>query len=204
MAFQPVPNVAQCRVEGRQDNQLTINDVYFEISGGGITPTNIQALATAVDVWARTSLASNLSEDWTYVRTIASDLTSATGPIGSASTPTPGGVAEEALPNNVAMCVSFRTAQRGRSGRGRNFVAGIPSPQVVLNTIDPTFISNILTVYLALIGPGAFVAGWEMVVVSRQTLGALRPSGLAIPITDIIAVTNTVRSMRSREVGHGA
>lgn len=204
MPYQPVLNVAHVRIEGRLDNQLTLNDLYFEISGGGITPTNLSALVEAADNWAAGSLALQLSEDWTYVRSTAIDLTTATGPVVSAGSTTPGAVASESAPNNVAACISLRTAQRGRSGRGRNYIPGIPGSVITLNTLSPTFLSNMTTVYGALWGPGALEAGWQQVIVSRKTLGEFRPAGLAIPVIEAAFVTNTVRSMRSREVGHGA
>jgi len=204
MPFVPVANVGQVRIEGRLDNQLTINDLYFEVSGGGITPTNLTDLAQAADNWAAGQLALQLSEDWTYVRSTAIDLTSATGPVAFAASTTPGSVASESAPGNVAACVSLRTAQRGRSGRGRNFVPGIPGSVITLNTLSPTFISNLLLVYNSIIGPGAMLAGFQMVIVSRFTLGAPRVTPLVIPVTEATMVANTVRSMRSREVGHGA
>jgi hypothetical protein len=204
MAYQPVPNVAQLQCIGTVDGQVTINDLYFEISGGGINVTNLTAVASAVGLWFVNTLAPLLSDDWSAQRVIGTDLTTATGPrvdIGAAG---PGGVTGEALPNNVAACVSFRTASRGRSARGRNFVPGIPSSLVTLNTLDPTFIGDLVNAYGALVGAGIFLAGWEFVVVSRQTAGVLRPSGVPFPITSVLMVTDSVRSMRSREVGHGA
>jgi hypothetical protein len=42
------------------------------------------------------------------------------------------------------------------------------------------------------------------VVVSRRTLGELRPVGVAIPVVSVAFTSPYVRSMRSREVGHGA
>lgn len=204
MAFQPVVDVAQCVVEGRQDGQMVLNDLYFQISGGGITPTNIAELAEAVDDWGSGSLTPNLSSDYSYLRTVAVDLTTGTGPTSTFTSPTTGGIASESAPNNVAACVSFRTASRGRSGRGRNFVAGVSNSAVALNTLSAPFMDDILTAYRLLIGPGTFLAGWQWVVVSRKTAGAFRPAGLAIPIVDVIFTTPFVRSMRSREVGHGA
>lgn len=203
MAFQPVPNVALVRCEGLVDSQQTINDLYFEVSGGGITPVNIASLASAVDSWFNGTLATILSDDWTTIRTTATDLTTATGPTSESSTPTAGAVSGEAEPNNVAACVSFRTASRGRSFRGRNFVPGIPGSAVTLNTMDAGFITSLLAAYGALVGAGTFLAGWQWGVVSRVTAGALRVSGIFTPITSVSMVTNKVRSMRSREVGHG-
>ena len=110
----------------------------------------------------------------------------------------------ESAPNNVAATVSLRTAQRGRSGHGRNFVPGIPNSVITLNALDADFINNLLAAYFELVGAGSFVAGWQLVVLSRQTGGLLRANGIGIPVTNVEMVTNTVRSMRSREVGHGA
>lgn len=203
MPFQPVPDVAQMQLEGSVDGCMTINDLYFQISGGGITPVNLALLTGLVATWFATSLAPLLSDDWSAVRVIGTDLTSATGPRFDAGAGTAGGVAGEANPNNVAACVSIRTDQRGRSNRGRNFVPGIPGSVVTLNTLDVTFQNDLLAAYGELVGAGTFAAGWELVVVSRRNAGVARPTGLAIPVTSIIMTSNKVRSMRSREVGHG-
>ena len=204
MAFIPVPNVAQIQCLGRVDGCLTVNDLYFEISGGGINQTNLAALVFVVSTWFTGNLAPLLSDDWTSERVIGVDLTSNVGPRSELSVSTPGGVAGEANPNNVAACVSFRTGGRGRSSRGRNFVPGIPGSVVTLNTLDPAFISDLIGVYDGVKGPGTFLTGWQWVVVSRFTAGAPRVAGVPSPVTEVVMVGNTVRSMRSREVGHGA
>lgn len=211
MAFIPVPNVAQIRMEGVVDSQLTINDIYFEISGGGINVVNLQTLVDAVGVWFVDSLTPLLSDDWHASRVVGVDLTSATGVIATGEVSADGGVSGEAEPNNVAACMSIRTANRGRSFRGRNYVPGLPSSLVTLNTLDSTFLANLVTTYNQLKGAGTFSPGWQMVVVSRfsgvnPTTGKPIPrtTGIATPVTSIISVTNKVRSMRSREIGHGA
>lgn len=204
MPFQPVPDVAQCRVIGRQDGQITINDLYFEISGGGITPVNLFGLVTVIDSWASGSLAALLSDDWTYERTEGIDLTTANGFTASESSPTIGGSAGEAAPNNVAACVSIRTGNAGRSFRGRNYVPGIPNSLITLNTLDAGFRASLLSVYSDLIGAGTFVAGWQWGVVSRVSAGVVRPAGIISPVTSVVFTTPYVRSMRSRSVGHGA
>jgi hypothetical protein len=204
MAFQPTPDVAGVRLQGVMDGQLTINDLYFQISGGGINAAGLVNLATNVADWWTLNVVPLLSEDFASVRVVCVDLGSDIGPIGEAPAAATGGVAVEAVPNNVAACVSFRTAQRGRSGRGRNYVPGIPGSQVALNTLQPTFITNLVAAYELLVGAGTFIPGWQWGVVSRQTGGALRTNGLFIPITSVLMVGSSVRSMRSREIGHGA
>lgn len=204
MAFQPVPNVAQIRIEGVADNQLTINDQYWEISGGGINATNLAALAVALVSWVTGSLCPLLSEQWTATRIVGIDLTSAIGPTTTQNVSTAGGVSGEAAPNNVSACVSLRTASRGRSFRGRNFLPGIPNSLITTNTLDSTFITDVLSAYSELVGPGTFLAGWQYGIVSRVTGGVPRASGLFVPIESVIMVGTAVRSMRSREIGHGA
>ena len=204
MAFQPAPGIAQISIQGRVDGQLTVNNRYFEISGGGIVVANLQVIVNEVHNWAITSLAPQLSEDWTYERTEGRDLSVVDGPVAAASFPTPGGVSGEAAPNNVAACVSLRTGMAGRSGRGRNYLPGIPNSAITLNTLDSTFMSNIITINLDMIGAGTFSAGWQWVVLSRYNAGVLRANGIGIPITSTVFSSPYVASMRSRAVGHGA
>lgn len=204
MPFIPVPDVAQVRLEGVVDGQITINDLYFQISGGGINAAGLANLATNIADWWSLNIIGLLSQDWSSTRVSAIDLTTATGPTGESAHVEAGGEASEAAPNNVAMCVSFRTAQRGRSGRGRNYVPGIPNSKITLNTLDSGFVTLIVAGYQAMVGAGTFLPGWQWGVVSRFSGGLPRSSGLFIPIVSATVTSNTVRSMRSREVGHGA
>jgi hypothetical protein len=204
MPFQPCPGIAQVRLIGSVDRQETVNDLYFAITGGSIDSSNLAVLTAAVAFWWQDTLIPVLSDDWTGVLVEAVDLTSQFGASASAATPAPGGASGEANPNNVAMCVSFRTGLRGRSFRGRNYVPGIPGAVVTLNTLDAGFILSVLGAYNALVGPGLFLAGWQWVVLSRRIAGSLRAEGVGTPVTAAISVTDSVRSMRTREVGKGA
>ena len=209
MAFVPVANVAQITLEGSVDRQQTINDLYFEISGGGITPTNILDIVSAAAIWFQTQLAPLLSENWSSVRARARDLTTPLSFVAEATAVATGGVANEAAPNNVAACIKLGTAVAGRSFHGRNYVPAIPNSVITLNTMDPSFISNVELVYNQLLGAGTFLAGWQLVVVSRFTGGSPgvpsvpRVAGIATPVTFAGFVNPFVKSMRSREVGHG-
>lgn len=203
MPFQPVPNVALTRLEGVVDRQLTINTLHWEISGGGINAVNLATLVSAVANWMSTQYAPLLSDDWTAVRVVGVDLTTQTGPEIVQSVTTVGGVSGEANPNNVAMAVSLRTSNRGRSYRGRNFLPAVPGASVTLNTLDAGYISTVLTAYTNLIGAGTFTPGWQLGVVSRIQSKVVLANGIITPVISAIAVTDTTKSMRSREVGHG-
>ena len=204
MPFVANPNTAQVRLQGTVDSQITINDLFFELSGGGINVANLTTLAVAVEDWWALNVANLLSFDWSTTRVSAIDLTSITGPAVDVPSSTVGGFSGEAAPNNVAACVSFRTASRGRSGRGRNFVPGIPNSEITLNTLSSGFIGDLLNAYNLLPGAGTFLAGWEWVVASYFSAGVARVAPVNFPVTSAIMVGTSVRSMRSREIGHGS
>lgn len=204
MAFQPVPDVALARVIGRVDGQLTVNTLYWQVSGSGIDEVNLTTLANAVDNWANGSLVQPLSNDWAYERTDVIDLSAPNSFQVTVSSPAVGESSAEAAPNNVAACISFQTVFSGRSFRGRNYIPGIPNDQITLNTMGTPFMTSLTTIYGALIGAGTFVAGWQWGVVSRQSGGVPRVAGLFSPISGVVFKTPYVRSMRSREIGHGA
>lgn len=204
MAFQAVPDVAHIRYEGRVDGQLTVNDLYFEVSGGGITPVNLLALTGAVASWVTGSIVPLVCDSWTGTQVVGRDLTVQNGAVAAVTVGQPGEVTTEAVPNNVAACVSFRTGVSGRSFHGRNYVAAIPNAQVTLNTIDSALIIALVEAYTQLVGAGTFLAGWQWGVVSRVTAGAPRANGIITPIDSVLFTTPYVRSMRSREIGHGA
>lgn len=204
MPFQPVPNAALVTIEGRVDNQLTILDLSFGVSGGTITAASLGLLLTGVESFVEFNLAPLLSSDWSSQRLVAIDLANNFGARVVLSAVHVGGVDEEAAPNNVAATVSFNTGLRGRSFRGRNYVPGIPNSVITLNTLDPEFIAALIAAYQSLVGAGTFVLGWQFGVVSREIGGVVRAEGIITPVLTAEMTTNTVRSMRSREVGHGA
>jgi hypothetical protein len=204
MAFQPATNIAGIKLQGVVDNQMTINDLYFEITGGSITAVNLSTLVLSCQSWFINELAPLLSEDWSTVQVIGVDLGLSDGPLISSLNSTPGGVTGEAAPNNVAACINLSSANRGRSGHGRNYVPAIPNSVITLNTMSPTFLADVTSAYEILVGAGTFLAGWQLVVLSRETALSQRAVGLGFPVVSVGFKANTVRSMRSRSIGHGA
>lgn len=203
MPFQPAPSIGGTVIEGRMDNQLVILDLNW-FSSGGISTGNLSTLAGSLGAWVTSVLTPLLSRDVTFNRVRAIDLGTATGPVVESSFTAVGGVDQESAPNNVAACVSLRTEQRGRSARGRNFVPGVPNNLLTLNTLDAGFITDLVAAYNTLVGPGTLATGWELVVLSRFTGNVARANGIGIPVTLCTMIGTSVRSMRSREIGHGA
>jgi len=206
MAFIPIPDTVLCQLVGRIDGQQTINDLYFTNTTPGVTLAEVTDLAEAVSSWYVSSMLTLLSSAFSLERIHARDLTSqASFSVDVNSGPAPGSSGGAFVPNNVAPCISFRTAFAGRSGRGRNYIPGVPQPVVDGNTLTPGFIADATAAYGSLLpGEGLVPAGWVWVVASRYTLGAPRPAGITYPVQSVIFTDNIVDSQRRRLPGRGA
>lgn len=204
MAFVPVPNTLMAELRFLYGTVKAENTLYFTGSAG-VTPALASSLAAQLAAWWNTNFKTpsptimNLSE--VYI----TDLTTQTSFTVSYTTglPSAGLSAVDPLPFNCAHCVSFRTAQRGRSGRGRNYVMGLTDSEANASVIQTTRLNLDVAAYQALIGAGTFVAGLQFCVVSRYTNGAPRTVGLAIPITSVLSVDTIIDSQRRRLPGRG-
>lgn len=164
--------------------------ITLTLGTGGAPPTSqqLEDAATVVNNWAANTLGAHLTNLLAFTGTTAYDLTSASSPIFTITNPTPipGAVADPPVPMNVASVASFRTDNRGRSSRGRNYVTGMPNA----SKLDPahsttTFAANILAAYLA--GLAAFATeGFTWVVNSKFFNKQPRISGFPQQITAFV------------------
>lgn len=210
MAFIPVPNVAQIRLEGRIDNQQTINDLYF-FQDGGFGELELANLTANVFSWWNTSIVTLLNEGFTSLRASARELTTQDGlafETGSGSSA--GSVVGEAAPNNVAPAVSFRTGLAGRSFRGRNYIPGVSNTNITGNNVATDWRDDIVAGYnLLLVGGTVLPAGFIWVVVSRFSGVDVdghpvpRLAGIATTITSVLFTDTIVDSQRRRLPGRG-
>jgi hypothetical protein len=172
---------------------------------GGFSTVDMTGLCNDLLLWWTTVYRGSMSIQLTIRELVCTDLSTQTGPVVTVVAPTPnpaGMVVQDSEPGNVSLCVSFRTIMRGRSYRGRNFVAGIPITARVGNTVTAGFAANIQGAYNAL--PASIVTSpWEWVVVSRFTNGAPRVAGAATPVESAAVVDNNIDSMRRRLAGRG-
>lgn len=180
------------------------NTLYFRPVAGS-PDDNLIALGNAVLLWWNASIRPYLSNQLTLREIYLTRLDSATAEAYLFVPPTPlpvGGDTAAAMPGNVSLAVSFRTANRGRSYRGRNFIVGLVEPAVTGNAVSSDFASGMQTGYGALL-TGAIADDWDWVVVSRFTAGAPRATGIATPITSVSVVDPYVDSQRRRLRGRG-
>jgi hypothetical protein len=197
MAFVPGTNVAQVNYMFTLHGQNVQNVLTFR-HAGPIDQTAIDALGARLVANWDVEVAAQLSSDITLTGLRIYDLTTETAPVYEYSTglPTSGGLSAAAMPGSVAFCLSLRTANRGRSGRGRIYVAGLTELGVTGNSIPALNADALRDAYRELlIAPPT---DWVWGVSSRQHNGIALTAINFQPIVNVIWTDLTVDSQRRR------
>jgi len=194
--YVPAPDVWQIEIRGTLHGAEYENVMYFKKGPEGASPSTV---AENIADWLSTLWASNWSGDLVFDEIYMTDLTTATSPTFSLGlSPTiPGTLPQPGLPGSNCLCLSFRTAARGRSARGRNYYGGLGEGQVVGNLVDAAVVTAVIADLNALRAT-LLGDGWQHVVLSREFEGAPRAEGLARVVTDVIATTRKITSQRDR------
>src|SRR4029453_73176 len=152
-----------------------------------ITEANMTTLAAELAEWWGANYAPAISDDVTLQAVRCTDLSSQEGPSieYTATLPIPGENTSQSVPNNCSLCISFRTAARGRSARGRNYIVGLSENQTTNSSVDAGVPDFFTDAYSLLIGAGTFVAGYQWCVLSRYFNNAPRASGIGRPVTGV-------------------
>jgi len=204
MPFVPVPNTVEVEVVYELFGQVVENTLFYEFT---TTPseTDIAALLDAVKSVMVDQVLPLLSVAIKLVRLVGTllDAVDSLQVISVLSTPAAGGVSGGVVPNNTAYCLSLKTASRGRSARGRNYIAAIPqSSLLTANTVTSGLRTGLVDAYGSLIGVGADLgAAW--VIVSRFTGGSPRTTGVTTPVTAVDTFDDVLDSQRRRQLGRG-
>lgn len=203
MAFVPTSNVCRAEIRMTYDGQQIENTLYFQ-SEGGFTEERLGLVGEDLILWWNQSLAPSLVVDCQLREVYVVDLSSETAPAVTSTPPTvsTGALDTAGIAGNVALCVSFRTAARGRSARGRNYVSGTARNSWTESRIDPAIANQILIAYRSFLGTGAPEDSvWG--VVSTQHNKLPRTAGLFQPITAVTLVDMVADSQRRRLPGRG-
>lgn len=102
------------------------------------------------------------------------------------------------ISNNVALCLTLRTALPGRSYRGRIFVPGMPSNHVVGNYADGSYVASVVSAFNGFFSLTLADKTIPLCVYSRRHNGAWRTSGVLTPVTQLSARDNRLDTMRRR------
>lgn len=203
MAFIPVPGVTQVE-QIFEYSSSRIEMVHHYLSDTPPTQAQWELLHLALRTdWVNT-LNAVVAPTLVWVETKFTDLTTATSATYTTTTnlPTAGASASSQLPNNCALVMTKRTANRGRSFRGRSYIPGLTEAVVNGNSVLGTFTAPALAFFVAALNYAVTGNVFNMGVVSRFSNGVPRAPGIITPITNFTFDT-VVDSQRRRLPGRG-
>lgn len=191
MTFIPTPNTARAVVRFGIGAEEWSN--VFHFTKNGFTEADMQSLADDIDDYVGNYWLASMSNGCGYIATDVYDIRTSTGPIVSANAESgPGTVSDEEESIGLAVVVTLRTATRGRTGRGRKYVAGFGAGNITdgswtesTATDAKAFVDNVAATGVS--------AGWTHVIRCIQVDG--------VPLTE--AVTRPVTSTEVRSLKPG-
>lgn len=196
MAGVAVPSTMKLVINGVSDAQAIVNVLHYKYTGVSVTTASLDAFITA---WRAAHLAQWLAvhgSGYVLQSFVATDISTLTGQT-AAQTLVTGNVGTGGspnVPNNVALALSWRTANVGRTNRGRTYLGGLPVGHIVQDSPDSTLISAVATLMAALISQ-TFTGGYDFSVTSvKEALSKVITAAVLDTILD---------SMRRRLPGRG-
>lgn len=205
MPFVPAPNIVNVELRAILDSQHIENRFTIDALTA-VDATVVEAITNIVNVWAQDTYFDLLPHNVSLTEVVGTDQTTDSGaqvtisPTGSFV----GAVAANALPNEVTLCISLRTGNRGRSARGRSYVLALPTDEVSGNNVAGGWAAALVAAFDTL-RTRLITAGYAWTVVSYRHDGEPRTGGpVYFPITTVLVTDLTVDSMRSRKPGVGA
>ena len=201
MAFIPFPEGALAIVEYGGATLRWTNTLWFEDVVAD-TP-QLQDLADYLVEWAGDHVMPELADEWVVHKVTVYDVQTATGPIVIATDGvTAGGVTGDSAAVNAALVVTFRSASRGRSSRGRNYITGLVEADVGPNSVtNSTRVANLVDAYEDLRDTIQQATGYYWVVASKYSEGAARSEVLSLQIETVEVRHVILGSQRRRTRG---
>jgi hypothetical protein len=205
MPFIAIPNTAMVEIRGSIASEQYENTIYCHFSEG-VTVAGMTDLALAIATWVSTDFVDQVHTGMEITEIFVTDMTTGTAPTVSFTDdplPIDGAAAGTPLTNQDTICVSLRTAGRGRSSRGRVYYGGLVAEQRdTANTISSATAAAVQGIWSNL-GDVIEGAGASWVVASRFTEGAARPFGVIAPVTNVLVVDRVIDCRRRRMPGRG-
>jgi len=199
MAFQAVPDVAECVIE-YLGNGVTQKNVVHAKHAGGYDLIKLAALAVLVDQAVGNNWLIIQSQDVNYVKTTVRGLAVENDlEVENNASAAPGTVVTNVMPGNVTFSIKKTSGFTGRSARGRLYWIGLGASQLSGD-------ENVLLAASAAAAVAAveslrvnISAGtWIPVIVSRFTNGLPRATGITFGWTSTTKVDDRVDTMRRR------
>jgi len=205
MPYVPAPNLVLVEWRYTQLGQQTENTIHVD-NLTAVDAAALEAIAIAAWNWWENDYSAQISSVVNLREVVATDLTTQDGAqfTYAPDTTTVGQNTGGVLPNEAAFCVSLRSASRGRSARGRWYVAGLPTQgQLDANHMASAWIGAVVGHMQGLIS--LFAGDGRAAVVASYVSNKMpRPGGpVYYPYVSAVAVDDVIDSMRSRRPGIG-
>lgn len=204
MVFVPTENAVTAAMRYLWDGQQVENTLSF-YRATGWTETLQTQLANILINWRTNQLREIQSSSLSMIECYVVDQTSEDAPAITVTVPSgdqPGLAAASALPNNVTWTIQFRTAFRGRSGRGRNYALGLTEGMVTGNALSIATANEYIGAYESLEADLEGVDA-QHVIISKFTGKVPRPNGIVRLVTAYAYSDLVVDSQRRRLPGRG-
>lgn len=206
MPFVSAPNIIQTEFRYTLFGQQTENRIMVD-NLAAVDAAACEAVATLCWDWWELTYSPLITANCTLREVVATDETADDGPqfIYAPDTTTVGTGSGSALPNEVSLCLSLRSASRGRSARGRWYTAGIPNNIMAdANNVNSTYASAIVSAMQTLINSIA-ASDRALVIVSYEHNKVPRPGGPVYYTVEACTLVDTVvDSQRRRKPGVGS
>lgn len=179
-------------------NGVPVVNVFHTKAGGAITGATLDDInAVFMDYWLAIREALHVS---LVLQNITStDISVANGiqRIFPVVTDNAGVITTAPMAANAAVCVSLRTANTGRSFRGRSYIGGLTNAQLADAQNVTTTMAGIYAGLMTDLISAMTIAGHTLSVLSKYAAGVLRVTGLLTEIISVIVDTK-VDSQRRR------
>ena len=201
--FIPAAEVAKAELRFTMLGEQTSSVFYFS-KDGGFSLTDLATLGASLASWWNTDGNDLFHAGTTLREVVCTDVSVEDGAQVSTSVNTPGTRSGNAMPNNVCLCVSFRTGFTGRSNRGRVYHSGLVEGDVTDNNVITATATLLRDEYEDLFQLMLVEAEAQHVIVSYCNDGAWRTDARVTPVTSYIIVDTVVDSQRRRLPGRGS
>ena len=186
MTFIPTANACRVDMQFSLGGQQIHNILWFTRAATW-TEQNRLDLLDALATWWTTSAKQYFSSQISLTQLTAVNQEAQNAPSSTViiNPAVPGTVVGDSEPTNVAVCATLRTNLRGRSYRGRMYLAGAPQTSQTSSVLmGTTLLANLITA-LGALKTAIEAVGAVWVIVSKFVNKAQRTSGVATPVTAI-------------------
>lgn len=204
MEFAPAPGVAQFNLIYKTNGGTAENVIHVhKDSGAAWTSAELNTMNIAIGAWEQATGRAQRASDVENIEIIARDLTVQNGTESTYGGEGFGLIAGVSAPDNVTIAIKKETGMVGRSFRGRLYWIGVPLSKLSLDSLDGTYVTNVVAACNSLVTAINAVTGFHMCLLRGQYNGSRLDPRQEAPITKFSTVDTYIDSQRRRLVGRG-